>query len=65
MQFPAMIAWLIGESAGGEAEGPPSALSALANTRAVEVLPVPRGPTNKKAWAMRPLSIALVNVRTM
>ncbi len=42
-----MMAWLISDSLSGVALGPPSALSALANKRAVLVLPVPRGPTNK------------------
>ena len=37
----------------------PMQLSALATSRAVEVLPTPRTPVSRKAWAMRPRSIAL------
>jgi len=33
--------------------------------RAVEVLPVPRVPQNKKAWAMRPDSMAFLSVWAM
>ena len=36
-------------------------LSALASTRAVLVLPVPRGPLNKYAWLCRPSATAVCN----
>src|SRR4051812_17368921 len=39
-----------------------SQLSALARMRAMEVLPVPRVPVKRKAWAMRPDSIARLSV---
>jgi hypothetical protein len=37
--------------------GPFWQLSDLAKILAQEVLPIPRGPQNKKAWAMRPDSM--------
>ena len=40
----------------------PMQLSALAISRAVEVLPTPRTPVSRKAWAMRPRAIALARV---
>ena len=43
----------------------PMQLSALAISRAVEVLPTPRTPVSRKAWAMRPRSIALASVFTI
>ena len=39
--------------------GPCSQFSDRARIRAEEVLPQPRGPENKYAWAMRPLSSAV------
>src|SRR3954470_22734089 len=39
-----------------------SQLRALARMRAMEVLPVPRVPVKRKAWAMRPDSIARLSV---
>ena len=33
--------------------------------RAVVVLPTPRTPVRMKAWAMRPVAMALVRVRTI
>ena len=54
----------------GEAVGPPLPsgpvqLSARAMMRAVVVLPTPRTPVRMKAWAMRPVDIALARVRTI
>ena len=43
----------------------PTQLSALAIRRAVEVLPTPRTPVSRKAWASRPRSIALPSVFTI
>src|SRR5690606_24779913 len=40
-------------------------LTALARMRAVVVLPVPRGPQNRYAWAMRSSAIAFFSVLTM
>ena len=40
----------------------PMQLSALAISRAVEVLPTPRTPVSRKAWASRPRWIALPSV---
>src|SRR3954471_17292530 len=42
-----------------------SQLSALARMRAIDVLPVPRVPQKRKAWAIRPLSIARLRVLAM
>ena len=39
-------------------------LTALATIRASEVLPVPRGPTKRSAWATRPVRTALRSVST-
>src|SRR6185295_6627434 len=43
----------------------PMQFSALAISRAVEVLPTPRTPVSRKAWAMRPRAIALASVWTI
>ena len=43
----------------------PMQLSALAISRAVEVLPTPRTPVIRKACASRSRSIALASVRTI
>src|SRR4051794_4095684 len=40
-----------------------SQLRHLARMRAVEVLPVPRVPQNRYAWAIRPVAIAFLSVR--
>ena len=45
--MPSAIAWQTGSSGSKSALGPPVQFSALAKMRAVEVLPVPRGPTNR------------------
>src|SRR5438093_9953261 len=42
---------------------PRSQLSALARSRAVVVLPTPRGPAKRNAWATRPTAIAACRVR--
>ena len=42
--------------------GPFSQLSARARMRAVVVLPTPRAPANRKAWATRPVAMALRRV---
>ena len=44
--------------------GPPSAFSALARMRAIDVLPVPRGPAKRYACRTWPCSIAFRSVRT-
>ena len=44
--------------------GPVSQLTILARIRAVEVLPVPRGPQKRNAWCRRPSRIAPVSART-
>ena len=43
----------------------PMQLSALAISRAVEVLPTPRTPVSRKACAIRPRSMALASVFTI
>ena len=45
--------------------GPSTQLRALARMRATEVLPTPRGPLNRKAWATRPCARAFCRVRVM
>ena len=44
---PARIAFAAGSSGSKSARGPPLALSAQASSLAIEVLPVPREPTNR------------------
>ena len=46
------------------AVGPCSQLTIFARMRAVDVLPVPRGPQNRNAWCRRPSRIAPVSART-
>jgi hypothetical protein len=48
----------------GFAVGPFSQLTALATRRAAVVLPTPRGPVKRKAWASRPRASAFERVRT-
>jgi hypothetical protein len=43
----------------------PTQFSALAISRAVEVLPTPRTPVSRKAWASRSRWIALASVFTI
>src|SRR5688500_1090068 len=43
----------------------PRQFSAFATSRAVEVLPTPRTPVSRKAWAIRPRSMALASVLTI
>ena len=51
------------QSLQGTGEGPFSQFMALARIRAMVVLPVPRGPEKRMAWATRPARMALVRVR--
>src|SRR5918998_1233373 len=48
----------------GSTVGPRSQFSDAARIFAIEVLPVPREPTNRYAWWTLPCSIALRSVRT-
>src|SRR4051812_31263441 len=48
----------------GETVGPRSQFSDAARIFAIDVLPVPRDPTNRYAWWTLPCSIALESVRT-
>src|SRR3954469_17043015 len=48
----------------GSGVGPCSQLTILARIRAVDVLPVPRGPQNRYAWAMRFSRTAPTSART-
>src|SRR3954447_10969072 len=43
----------------------PMQFNALAISRAVDVLPTPRTPVRRKAWAIRPRAIALASVVTI
>jgi hypothetical protein len=64
----AVASWMrrqISHVPSGVAVGPFSQLSAFARIFASDVLPVPRGPENRYACAMRPCSTALPSVRTM
>ena len=46
-EVPARIALAVGSSGSNSTRGPPVALSAQASSLAIEVLPVPREPTNR------------------
>ena len=46
----------------GDAPGETGQFTALASRRAMVVLPTPRGPLNRYAWASRPPAIALSSV---
>lgn len=49
----------------GVTVGPPfEQFNEAARIFAIDVLPVPREPTNRYAWCTRPWLIALLNVRT-
>ena len=63
-ELPFAIASAIGVVGSKSAFGPPSALSALARMRAIEVFPVPRGPAKRYACRTCPCSIAFRSVRT-
>ena len=54
-ELPLAIASAIGVVGSKSAFGPPSALSALARMRAIEVFPVPRGPANRYACRTWPV----------
>src|SRR5215217_3208782 len=63
---PALIAWQVRHALHGRWLGSScKQLIALASTRAVVVLPVPRGPLKRYAWATRSRRTAFCNVRTM
>src|SRR5690348_9075598 len=61
---PARIARQFSHVLSGVAVGPFTQLMQRARILAAEVLPEPRGPENKYAWASLPLSSALDSVRT-
>ena len=62
---PSRMATHDGQASHGSAFAPRFVqLSALARIRASEVLPVPRGPVNRIAWATRPVATALRSVET-
>ena len=48
----------------GVGVGPCAQFSAFARIRAIEVLPVPRGPAKRYAWRTCPEVIAFLSVRT-
>ena len=62
---PAMIARAVGESGSKSERAPPSAFRAQASSFAMDVLPVPREPTNRYAWWTLSSSIAFRSVLTM
>ena len=64
-EVPVRIARATGDSGSKSARAPPSALSAQASNFAIEVLPVPREPTNRYAWWTLSSSIAFRSVLTM
>jgi hypothetical protein len=47
IDVPFMIAFAVGDSGSHSTAAPPGAFSALASSLAIEVLPVPREPTNR------------------
>jgi len=57
-----VISWQRGSSSLKSTFGPPVQFRHLAKMRAIVVLPVPRGHTNKYAWAMRFCAMALDSV---
>ena len=63
-ELPFAIASAIGVVGSKSAFGPPSALSAFARMRAIDVFPVPRGPAKRYACRTCPCSIAFRKVRT-
>src|ERR1044071_1181753 len=65
IELPATISLQLLHSSQGVTVGPFSQFNALAKMRAVVVLPVPRGPTNRYAWAMRLFLIAFLSVWVM
>ena len=64
-EVPLRIARAAGLSGSKSALGPPSAFRAQARSFAIDVLPVPREPTNRYAWWTWPSSMALRSVLTM
>ena len=65
-EVPFAIARQTGQVLSGDGDGPgvPAQFSAFARIRAIEVLPVPRGPAKRYAWRTWSCSIAFCNVRT-
>src|SRR6266404_4158811 len=61
--LPAAISRQLWHIPHGVIVGPFSQLSDFAKMRAVEVLPMPRGPTNRYAWARRFCATAFFSVR--
>ncbi len=61
---PSAIARAMRESGSKSALGPPSAFSAFARMRAIDVFPVPRGPAKMYAWRTWSCAIAFRSVRT-
>ena len=59
--LPSLIRWQLAHSLQGLAVGPCSQFRAFARIFAVLVLPVPLGPANKYACAIRPVVKALLN----
>src|SRR3954469_8882601 len=62
---PTMIAWQFGSAGSKSTFGPSLTFIAQASSLAIDVLPVPREPTNRYAWCTLSSSIALRSVRTM
>ena len=61
---PLVIATQAPQVLSGVGVGPCSQFSALARIRAIEVLPVPRGPAKRYAWRTCPPAIAFFSVLT-
>src|SRR5438876_962056 len=62
-ELPAAISWQLSQVPSGLTVGPFAQLSAFAKIRAVEVFPMPRGPTNRYACASRFCATAFLSVR--
>jgi len=63
-EVPAVIATHALQVPSGVAVGPWAQLRLFARIRAIEVLPVPRGPAKRYAWRTLPAAIAFLSVRT-
>ena len=61
---PAAIATHAWQVPSGSAVGPCAQFSPFARIRAIDVLPVPRGPAKRYAWRICPEVIAFRSVRT-
>jgi hypothetical protein len=64
-ELPAVISRQTEQTLHGVGIGPFSQFNALANIRAVEVFPTPRGPENKNEWASRELFNAFTKTRVI